>query len=875
MKVNLLKPSLSRGGLLHQRRKVFQTRLLLSLTVIAYTFLNSRIANKWEIVVVTLAYAIFHVMFGLFGVNTLKLKRVRFVRALADVILISFVTYYTGGRDSSWFIFYALPIMSVSRYFGIKGSLLLAFIAASIYSWIYLSTGQIDGANLASMGLRFALFFAIAAAARDLSKIRELDELQPIEFFKEIDSLARHPPSAYRRILERALQLTNSEMGQVFLRTDVPAVVTSGIPGDDNWLNGIDRMLAARTRGATRSCRAHIKPSSLEGFLKNSPEPPRQSPRSVLMVPIMMGKQPSGVIAVYSNRRFHYGEREQNMLESLGPAVAIVLKHIQLRELFHNVATQLSTLDDLEKLFTQVVDLVVLHCKAEEAALFITEGLSSKPQDQKDKSGSTKIDKPKRILKRVAVAGATDELTERLRAKEVSYEDEKNVGGQLFPKEPLNIDFGLRDVSTDAYALLLKSGAIRNQIAAPLFIGGERLGVLRALNSEKGTFSDEDFELLREIASQVTAAIQNARKLGRYEELVKHSPDPIIVLNEHSRIKEFNKACEEIWRVSAEKAIGDRVEEYYESWEHAKNIGEDLKNAPNERLRNYEAFIKDVDGNIISISLSASILRDKNGKFEGSIGVFKDLRPTQLLLDKVRAAETLAVLGRIARIAGHQIKNQMWIVTGYMDKLVEKRVPQDQLERVYEATRIAALTSVETLEKTLLSANLRRPEQKLMFVQKFFENIQERMALIAQENSIEFQVELPKENYAVIADIDQMELVLWNLYHNSIDAIATLRKTDPTLKGRIMVATRVMDSQLHLLWHDNGIGIPNDEIENVFEAFFTKGKPYGTGLGLFLSKNVIEGHGGALTATSDHHAGTCFRISLPLTETKIEQGDTA
>ena len=863
MKLNLLEQSPSGGQLLHQRRKVFQTRLLLSLTVITFTFLSSHIASKQQIVIGTVVYAIFHVVFGLFGVRTLKLKRVRFIRALADVALISFVTYHSGGRDSSWFVFYALPIISVSRFFGIKGSLLLAVIATSIYSCIYLSAAEINELNVLTLGLRCALFFAVAAASRDLSKIRELDELQPIAFFREIDSLARHPPNAYHAILVRALQLTNSDMGQIFLKTDAPAVASIGISNQNNWLNGIDRLLATNARESTRSSRVLMTPAKLVTHLGEIPELPSGSPRSVLIVPILMDKQASGVIAVYSRRRFHYSEREQKMLESLSSAVAIVLKHIQSRELLQKLATQLSTLSDLEELFTQVVDLVVLHCKSEEAALFVTEVLSSKLQDPAQGSNSINR-KPKRILKRVAVAGATDQLTEVLRREELSYGEAKIVGGQIFPEEPEKVDAELAGASKDQYAHLLTSGHIRTQIAAPLIFAGERMGFLRALNSEKSAFSDDDLELLREIANQVAAAIHNARKLGRYEELVKHSPDPIIVLNAHSRIREFNKACEEIWRISADKAIGDRVEGYYESWEHAKKIGEDLKNAPHERLRNYPAFIKDVDEISIPISLSASILRDKNGKFEGSIGVFKDLRPMQILLDKVRAAETLAVIGRIARIAGHEIKNKMWIVINDVKKLMEKRVAPDELESVFASIKDAAVESIETLEKTLLSANLRAPRKKLAIVQDFFEDIHERMATRARKENIEFDVQLPKEEYEVVADVDQIELVLWNLYHNSIDAITTRRKTDSAFTGRISITTEVADRQLHLMWQDDGIGIPTDEIDSVFEAFFTKGKPYGTGLGLFLSRNVIEVHDGTITATSDHGAGACFRISLPL-----------
>jgi len=112
------------------------------------------------------------------------------------------------------------------------------------------------------------------------------------------------------------------------------------------------------------------------------------------------------------------------------------------------------------------------------------------------------------------------------------------------------------------------------------------------------------------------------------------------------------------------------------------------------------------------------------------------------------------------------------------------------------------------------------------------------------------------ENYHVIADKDMMLRVLNNLISNGIQAVAI----DSTTNISIELSSN--DTEVVLRVIDNGKGIPVDQLETIFEPYFTT-KSTGTGLGLAMVKQIVELHHGTITVESSSSNGTCMRLVLP------------
>jgi signal transduction histidine kinase len=141
------------------------------------------------------------------------------------------------------------------------------------------------------------------------------------------------------------------------------------------------------------------------------------------------------------------------------------------------------------------------------------------------------------------------------------------------------------------------------------------------------------------------------------------------------------------------------------------------------------------------------------------------------------------------------------------------------------------------------------------------EVIREMIVLLrseAMQNSISVRTELAEDLPQVMADRVQLQQVLMNLMINSIEA---LKDVDGTRELAIK-SQRAENEQLLVSVSDTGIGLPPRQTDQIFNAFFTT-KPHGTGMGLRISRSIVESHGGRLWAADNSPRGAIFYLTLP------------
>jgi signal transduction histidine kinase len=141
------------------------------------------------------------------------------------------------------------------------------------------------------------------------------------------------------------------------------------------------------------------------------------------------------------------------------------------------------------------------------------------------------------------------------------------------------------------------------------------------------------------------------------------------------------------------------------------------------------------------------------------------------------------------------------------------------------------------------------------------ELIREMVVLLRNEAarySIAIRCDLAADLHKVRADRVQLQQVFMNLMLNGIDAM----KDVSTARELTIRSQRIRDDQLLISVSDTGIGVPTREAEQIFSAFYST-KPHGTGMGLPISRSIIESHGGQLWATSDFERGASFHFTLP------------
>jgi signal transduction histidine kinase len=137
--------------------------------------------------------------------------------------------------------------------------------------------------------------------------------------------------------------------------------------------------------------------------------------------------------------------------------------------------------------------------------------------------------------------------------------------------------------------------------------------------------------------------------------------------------------------------------------------------------------------------------------------------------------------------------------------------------------------------------------------------IEEMLTLLkgeANRYSVAMRTELSAELPKIMVDRVQLQQVFMNLILNAIEAMKNLG-------GELTVRSQLQCSQLLFTVSDSGVGLPTEKPEQIFSAFFTT-KPQGSGMGLAISRSIVESHGGRLWATANDGRGATFHFSLPI-----------
>jgi signal transduction histidine kinase len=192
-----------------------------------------------------------------------------------------------------------------------------------------------------------------------------------------------------------------------------------------------------------------------------------------------------------------------------------------------------------------------------------------------------------------------------------------------------------------------------------------------------------------------------------------------------------------------------------------------------------------------------------------------------------------------------------WLMRDHPD-LEEARAAASRI--VKDATRAAEIVS-----RVRLLFRKGTPQRELVDVNEL---IQELIVLLRSEAtrySIALRTELAADLPQLMGDSVQLQQVMMNLIINSIDA---MKDVDGT-RELVIKSERADNEQLMVWISDTGVGLPPQQTDQIFNAFFTT-KPHGTGMGLRISRSIVESHGGRLWASDNLPRGASFHFTLPI-----------
>lgn len=241
----------------------------------------------------------------------------------------------------------------------------------------------------------------------------------------------------------------------------------------------------------------------------------------------------------------------------------------------------------------------------------------------------------------------------------------------------------------------------------------------------------------------------------------------------------------------------------------------------------------------------------------GHIINFKDLTEVVAIRRELLQKERLSAMGELVARVAHEMRNPLFGMTAVgqiLDMELQLNPAQKQLIDSFQKEARRLNTLVEDLLECTRELRIRR--EKVNFLKIIEASIQVN-EIFAREKKIVIISDIPFLYLWIWADPDKLEQVLVNLLKNAIDATAP--------GGAIRLTVTADDRNVRFRVVDEGHGISEALAEKIFEVFYTT-KKNGTGMGLSISRNIAEAHGGSLTACNNKDGGATFTVTLPLHE---------
>lgn len=345
------------------------------------------------------------------------------------------------------------------------------------------------------------------------------------------------------------------------------------------------------------------------------------------------------------------------------------------------------------------------------------------------------------------------------------------------------------------------------------------------------------------------------------EEIVSKLREAIVVLDENKRVLEWLAGAERLFGWAAEEMVGQQIEDRLRPTDSNGNrscIGVERRDQHMKIVKampEQEMLAETKNGSRLWIGVTCSFDRNADGRIVRTNAVLRDIaRRKRIDLAKSEVISAVA----------HELRSPLTSVKGFTSTLLNRwdRFDEQTKKRLLvtidaDTDRVTRLIG-ELLDVSRLEAGRLHLAKRMIQIADIASRVIERMRPRAGKH--EFHHDFPGSFPEVYADSDKIEQVLTNLVENA------LKYTDG---GKVAVIGTSHDSVIRVAVRDEGEGIPTEDRFQVFNKFYRHGRPTenpGTGLGLYISKGLIEAHGGHIWVEEAQGGGAEFAFTLPRQE---------
>ncbi|MFC1534920.1 PAS domain S-box protein [Thermodesulfobacteriota bacterium] len=361
-------------------------------------------------------------------------------------------------------------------------------------------------------------------------------------------------------------------------------------------------------------------------------------------------------------------------------------------------------------------------------------------------------------------------------------------------------------------------------------------------------------EIIRDVTDyrQLIRRFQQSEK--KFKAILDTANDAIISIDENHKIILFNNAAQRIFGYSSHEAMGRDLRilippGYGNHHGHLKRFLEDREARVIGKTISLTALRK--DGEIFPIELGLSFL-EMGGRVTFT-AIIRDVTEQQQMKGKMLQSERLAAVGQAVAHVAHEIRNPLMIIGGFSNQIKTSLDNKTDLHKIE-----MVLDEVLRLERLVANLGDFTKEYKLIKrpadINSVIQDVIKIMTGVYSVEKYTFNNMLSNEINEINCDPDKLRQVFINVISNGLEAMHD--------GGIISISTEKIPGGIEVRINDEGIGIPNEDLQNIFEPFYTT-RERGSGLGLSISYKLIEAHDGDIRVVSSPGKGTTFIIQLP------------
>ncbi|MFN2298030.1 MAG: GAF domain-containing protein [Anaerolineales bacterium] len=648
----------------------------------------------------------------------------------------------------------------------------------------------------------------------------------------------------------------------------------------------IDTILQTRSPMQLENPQDDPRSGSLRGWLE------RRQVMSLLILPLLISGEAAGLILIESPELHAFSLADLSLAQTVSAQLGQALENVRLHQTSHALATDLehrviertTALDrehqraeallristelvvslDLEQVLTRALQLVNEAIGADQAAIVLldpqTQMLIYRASLEKDSA----LPSGGRSLPFHAGEGLAGWVIQQRQAVILPDLEKDPRWVHLYPDEPMRY---------------------RSALAVPLMVGADALGALLLLSHDPSVFNPEQLRLASAAANQVAAAINNAElyrlireqadRLGnlvrsqqvesrKSRAMLEAIADGVLVTDEHQKIVLFNDAAGRLLDLNRGQVIGHPAGEFIglfgkagRSWQEHLQLWRTDPAAAGAGEYLAERITLD-SGRVLSVHLAPV---SSGEEFIGTVAVFRDITQ-DVEIDRLKSEFVATV--------SHELRTPMTSIRGYVEILLmgamgplnddQRRFLQIVMEN---SNRLEMLVS-DLLDISRMESGQIRLNLDVVEIPEMLEEAAEfvRQRCLKEEKPLEVNLDIEPDLPSIQADRTRLTEILHNLTDNAF--LYTPTGGTVTLRASSRPGGVAIDVS------DTGIGITPADRERIFERFYRGEHPVvmatsGTGLGLPITKRLVEMHGGSIQVESSGvpGEGSTIRVILP------------